>query len=152
MPVWTLDPNDLHAIVGVARLEGWADGSFATIEMNAEMYELTVGADGRAVRNKSNDQSGRFTFRLLPNSPSNLVLAAMAVADRIANKGVLPVNVTLFSTTPPTLFTSPGAWVVKDPGQTFSVGSTDAKEWILETDQLIIVHGAEKVSVNFLGL
>jgi hypothetical protein len=152
MGLWTFNPKDLNVMLGVLRIEGWADGSFLTIAYNSDQVSLTVGADGFATRVISPDMSAKITFRLQPAAPANIGLNALQTADRATGKGVPPLAITLRTTTPPCSFLSPGAWIVKDPGQQFSKGAVDFKEWILETHELLPIHGAENASIPLLGV
>lgn len=118
-------------IYGGAQLDGFADGSFVSIEPAADDVVSVSGADGEIALGVTNDNRHRVTVTLLQTSNSNDVLSGLATANKLAGGGVLlPLAVEDLSGR--TLFLAPQAWIVRKPTQDFSkeVGN---REWVIET-------------------
>jgi hypothetical protein len=135
MAVKTYDASQVAIIVGGFNITGFADGSFVSVERNADAFALYVGTDGEGTRAKTNNKSGRFTFTLSQSSDSNAILSGIAAADELKNAGVVPVLVKDGSGA--SLYAAETAWIVKQPAAEFGreIGS---REWILETDELVV--------------
>lgn len=137
--IYSFDPKEVNLIYAGVRITGFADGTFIKLEFNSDRYALTMGADGLGARSKSNDKSGKLTVTLMPNSVGNKVFASAMALDDATNAGALP-----FALDDPSSgdkFVGLGAWVMKDPGREFGKEISN-KEWVLETDTIISIHGA----------
>ena len=137
--MYTLDPKNILFLYAGAIIEGFADGSFVKVEYNTDAMNLSVGADGVGARGKSNNRSAKITLRLMPNSPSVLVMkGAIKLDESSLSAGSLPLTIVDSALTPPESFTALGAWVMKDPGRDFQT-TIQGVEYVLETDELIHV-------------
>lgn len=132
------EPGKIIVTVGGIRLSGFADGSFVTAERNQQTYTLTVGADGKGARTKSNDRSGKVTLRLMQTSPSNDSLDALAALDEVSGTGVgaLVVKDVLGTT----LVHAESAWIQKPANVEFGKDMGE-REWVFESDDLDMVSG-----------
>ena len=117
MAVKTYDASQVAIIVGGFNITGFADGSFVSVERNADAFALYVGTDGEGTRAKTNNKSGRFTFTLSQSSDSNAILSGIAAADELKNAGVVPVLVKDGSGA--SLYAAETAWIVKQPAAEF---------------------------------
>lgn len=140
MGVANYDPAAIHIIFGVIPIEGYADGTFVSVERNEDMFALTVGADGEGVRAKSNNKSGRITLTLLQSSITNTLLSAAMVADELASDGVGPFIMT--DGNGETLVSAQSCWITK-PAKTEFGKEAATREWVLESDSINILNGGE---------
>lgn len=131
--VYTYDPKIFSIIVGGKIISGFADGTFIKLERNQQAFQLKMGTDGEGTRAKSNDNSGKITITLMQSSPSNDDLSSFAIADQLANEGVVPVFIKDGSGR--TAASAATAWVQKLPDSEFS-NEAQSRAWILETDGL----------------
>ena len=138
MAAKTYDPSQVAIIVGGFQVTGFADGTFLSVERNADNFALYVGTDGEGTRAKSNNKSGRMTFTLAQSSDANAFLSALATADELSNSGIVPVLVKDNSGT--SLYSAETAWIVKHSPAEFG-REVGTREWILETDNLAVFTG-----------
>lgn len=89
----TYDPAKYTITVLGNVLVQFGTGTFIKAMRNEDGYKIKVGARGEGVRIKNNNKSGRFEVTLLRSSPSNAILAALAVADELTNDQVGPTMV-----------------------------------------------------------
>lgn len=123
--------------VGGVPVSGLADGDAMKVAMNEDAYKLKVGADGEAVRSKTNNRSGKITLTLKYSSNLNTVLEAYRLTDDLTDLGQFPVQVQdLNSGT--TVF-APQAWVLKPPDLTFGMEES-TREWVLESGEIITAN------------
>jgi hypothetical protein len=137
MPSYNL--NAVSCVVGGALISGAAEDGLVEIEFDDDAWTLTKGADGTAVRSKTNDRSATVTIRLMPGSPSNLVLQAIFAADELSGLGAVP-----FALRDPSsndTFTSAGLWVQKLPGRNFTREVTSS-EWVCRAGTMVAAFGA----------
>jgi len=85
------DFKQVSLIYGGRQITGFAEGTAIDVERDTDAFSLTVGADGEAMRSKSNNKSGTVTFRLLQASESNRILSELALADENGTGGPLPL-------------------------------------------------------------
>lgn len=137
MALKTYDFKQVAVIVGGRIVTGFAEGTGVTVERNEDAWTLQVGAEGEATRSKSNNRSGRVTLTLQQASESNAILDAFRQADELSNNGLQPMLIKDNSGN--SLYTAEQCWVVKAPSAAFGAES-DSREWILETDALVIVE------------
>lgn len=138
MPVRTYDPKSVQIIVGVNPMGGFADGTFATVAYENDAFTKISGADGDVSRSKSNDSTGTLTLTLAQTSPSNDVLTAVAIADRTANNGIVPIAVKDLSGR--STYVSAFGWIRKQPDSEYAKEITN-REWILDLADLDMFNG-----------
>lgn len=136
--IFTYDPNQVSVIVGGKILSGFGDGTFVKISRNEQAFNLKVGVGGEGTRAKSNNKSGKFEFTLMQSSASNDALSAIAIADELSGKGIVPCAVRDKSGR--TIATALSAWVQKLPDSEFAK-ETSTRTWILETEELNLFVG-----------
>jgi hypothetical protein len=134
----TLDPKQIVIIFGADIIQGYADGSFVTVDRNEDSWNLSVGADGEGTRTKSNNKSGQITLTLAQSSQSNQILSQAALADELDNAGLRPILIKDNLGT--SLYSAELAYVKKPAASEFSNESTN-REWIIETDNLQMFIG-----------
>lgn len=135
------DPRQVNVVWKGILLTGFADGSFVTVELNADAFTTTVGAYGDVVRTRSHNRTAKITIRLQAESPANDLLSIEAVDDMRGTGAPGPVMVSYTNGT--TIASAPNAWVTKMPSLDFAAESGQ-REWVLECDTLdIFVGGTE---------
>jgi hypothetical protein len=145
MSVRTYDPKQVLIIIGGIPMSGFADGDFVSVERTSDTFTKVSGADGIISRAKTNDRSGTMKFTIAQTSPSNDVLTGIAVADELANIGVVPVLVKDQSGR--SVFVSAFGWVKKPPVSDFAKEIKN-REWTLDLADLdVFVGGNADVSV-----
>src|SRR3954471_4025451 len=85
--VTTFDFKAVSAVFAGIILGGFADGTGIQVTQNEDSFKLTVGADGEAVRAKSNNRSGRVKISLLQGSAANDLLSALHALDVNTSNG-----------------------------------------------------------------
>lgn len=137
MALKTYNFKQVAVIVGGRQITGFAEGDAVTVERNEDSWTLQVGAEGESTRSKSNNRSGKVTLRLQQASESNAVLDGFRIADELADNGLVPVLVKDNSGN--SLYSAEQAWVVKPPAAAHGNKSAE-REWVLETDNLVILE------------
>lgn len=135
----TYDPKDYSLIVGGHIVEGWADGTFLTVERTNDTWSDTVGADGEGARAKSNDKRGTFVFTLMQTSLSNSVLSGFHNADELNNGGQVPVLIK--DNNGDTVCEAAAAWVRKPANVELGKEITN-REWTLATTSMNMIVGS----------
>lgn len=138
MSLKNYDPLEVAVIVGGHVVSGYADGTFLVVERNNDTFARTTGASGETARAKSNDRSGKFTITLLQSSLSNGVLQGFATSDELANSGTFPVLIK--DANGNDIFSAEIAWIMKPSNAEYGKEITE-REWVIETGELIMVHG-----------
>lgn len=142
--LYTYDPKQGTLVVGGAIINGYADGTYLSVERSSDSFSKVSGADGIVSRAKSNDKSGTITITLQQTSSGNDILSGIARRDELANAGVVPVvykdlsgRSTAFSAT---------AWVRKPPNMDNGkeIGN---REWVLDCAALEIFIGGNALAV-----
>lgn len=129
------DPKAVTQIIAGQILTGYAEGSFISVERNEDSANLSIGSQGAGTRTVSNNRSGRVTITLQQTSPSNGVLDAQRIATELSGAGIF----SMLGKDSDSGDTWAGAttWVVKPATMEFSNEASN-REWILETDELIL--------------
>lgn len=129
------DPKAVTQIIAGQILSGYADGTFIGVERNEDSANLLIGSQGAGTRTISNNRSGRVTITLQQTSPSNGVLDAQRIAMELSGAGIF----SMLGKDSDSGDTWAGAttWVVKPASMDFS-NETSNREWVLETDSLIL--------------
>ncbi len=133
MPVRSYDPGQVVLTVGGVPINGFADGTFISVERSEDSFTKTSGADGIVSRARSRDKSGEITITLAQTSPSNDVLTALNATDETTGAGVVPVQCKDLSGRT-VLFTA-FAWIRKPPAVEFGKEISD-REWVMDCADL----------------
>lgn len=127
--VRTYDPKQIILTVGGIPIGGYADGTFIGFEYDEDAFTKVTGADGITSRSKSNNYAGFMAVTLAQTSPSNDVLSAIALADRLSNTGVVPIIMKDIGGT--TVLFSANGWVRKSSNVDEAKEISD-REWTLD--------------------
>jgi hypothetical protein len=143
MAVRTYDPKKVLVIIGGVPMGGFADGEFVSVERTTDSFTKVSGADGITSRSKSNDRSGSMVLTLAQTSPSNKVLSGFALADEVANTGVVPILIK--DAGGDSIFVSGFGWVKKPPAATYAkeIGN---RAWNLDLADLDVFIGGNSDS------
>lgn len=142
MPLRTYNSADVSIVFAGIPMSGRADGAFLSVERNEDSYSIQVGTDGEATRSKTNNKSGRITITLMQSSQANAALSAFHnAAEAGITDGIAPFLAKDNSGLPPSVYAAEKAWIVRHPTGEFD-REAGPREWVLETDNLIIFHGS----------
>ena len=86
--VKTYDPTSVFIAINGLPLDGWADGSFITIERDEPAFTTQVGADGEVSRSKNVGNTATAKISLHQTSKANQILWEMYQADRLSGGGI----------------------------------------------------------------
>lgn len=131
--LYTYDFSQVSITVGGFTMTGLAEGDCLTIETDAELFTLKIGADGEGARNKSCNRAAKATIRLMQSSASNDILSGFQKADQLANAGIVPVMVKDGSGR--SLHFAENAWLEKQPTATYGAES-GVREWVFRSDNM----------------
>jgi len=133
--VRTYDPKQVSQTAAGSIIEGFAEGEMISVDRNEDSANLSIGSKGEGTRAVTNNRSGRVTLTLQQTSPSNGVLDAQRIAMELTSGGIF----TFFGKDNLSGDTWEGttAWIVKPATMGFS-NETSNREWIMETDDLIL--------------
>ena len=73
MAIKVYDPTQVGAIVGTSPINGFAEDSMITIEMEDPQYVVATDISGSPTRFKTNKALAKVTIRLTQTSPSNVI-------------------------------------------------------------------------------
>lgn len=144
MAVRTYDPADVIVTIDGNNINGYADGTFVSIERTEQTFTKVTGADGSTTRSKTNDRSGTLTLTLLQTSPSNEILSNILNQDEADNTGVVAVQVKERSSG--SKFATGSGWIQGLP--TIEYGNEiTTREWTIEMSEIKFnVSGVESQS------
>jgi hypothetical protein len=134
------DAANVSIVFGGILIDGFADGEGASITFNEDAYTLTVGIDGRAVRNKMNNRSARLTLNLLGSSATNDALSAVYNLDQAINNGAGVAPLIIRDNNGRTVITAAEAWVARPPDFTMDA-EVGTKTWEIDCAQLEVFFG-----------
>ncbi len=134
----TYDPKEVQLIFGAAIINGFADGSFITVERTSDTWGKFVGSTGEVARAKTNDKSGRLTFQLIQTSASNDILSAFAITDELTNAGILPLLIKDNLGT--TILAAAQAWIVKPANVEYARDIVN-REWMIDCSSIDMFIG-----------
>lgn len=133
MAVDTYSPKKVSLTVGSVLISGYMEGTFITVERDADSFTKLVGADGEVARSASVDKSGTITVTLMQTSDSNDLLSALAFADEATFTGKFPVMVKDANGTSKHI--SDTAWLVKPAMKEYGQEITGV-EWTIQCANL----------------
>lgn len=141
MPTKDYDPNNVVISLGpplgegdTTTMEGFADGTFVTVNRNNPTWSVASGASGETARARSNDQTGTVELTLMQSSASNNILSGFLAADEATNSGKFSFR--LEDAASGTTISAGEMWVQQAPTVEFGKELGD-RVWTLETGQLI---------------
>lgn len=134
-----INPDKVSISFGTYSIDGIADGTFISVERNADSFNLSVGADGEGARVKTNNRSGRVRVTLMQTSASNDILSGLMNADELSGSSQLPLLIKDNSPNGRTIISAEKAWIVRPTVVEYSNEATTG-EWIFETDVLVMVN------------
>lgn len=137
--LFTYDPKLVITTFKGIIITGYADGTFLTIERNADMFTEVVGAQGETSRAKSNNKSGTAKLHLKQTSPTNKLLSNIALMDETANAGVGAFSLMDMSGT--TIVSAPQAFIKKYAHVEFSKDIVNREWFFYLVDAQILVGG-----------
>jgi hypothetical protein len=127
--LYTYDFKKVICIVGVAPIQGFADGTGIEVELDEDLFQKYTGADGDVSRSRRHGMGANAKFTLAQTSPSNDILSAIMLLDITANAGVVPLLIKDVLGT--TKILSGYAWVKKPPAASYGK-EVGVREWILD--------------------
>lgn len=138
----TFDFKKLNVIFGVSVLTGFSDGDAVEISEENPAFNSASGADGYVDRIKNNSNFLIITIRLRQTSPTNQILSALHLADRV---GGITLPITIRDSSGTSLFSALQAWIEGFP-KTISYGNeAKTREWVIKTgSQYAINLGGNK--------
>lgn len=87
---YNYNSKNYELILGVIRVDDYADDTKITIEYDGDFKSLTKGVDGARSVNQHNDYDAVIKFKILQNSPLNLGFKQMALTE--GENGTFPVT------------------------------------------------------------
>ncbi len=122
------DPDQVVILAAGARIQGFADGEYITVEQVSDGFQDVVGTDGEVARSKSNDRRATVTIKLLQTSPSNDVLSAIHRADLDAPNGAGVFAFQMMDLQGTSIVHGAKAWIVKFPDTSMD-RTAKSREW-----------------------
>lgn len=141
MAIKVYDPTQVGIIVGTSPMNGFAEDSMITIEMEDPQYSISTDISGEATRFKVNKSIAKVTIRLTQTSPSNDLLSSYVEADRVSNAGVFPLMIKDNNGT--SLFTSTAAFIEQVPSMEFA-NENKNREWVIKATNVTKFIGGLK--------
>ena len=133
------DPLKVAIHIGGIAVEGFADGTFITVNRNSQSWTNQSGAGGESARSKSNDKSGTVELTLMQSSLTNDRLSSLMLADENVG-GSGKFGFTMTDANGNTSITSTDMWVQQPPSVEYGKELSD-RVWTLETGNLIYGPG-----------
>lgn len=137
----TYDPKSFPLVINGLLIDGFAEGTFITIEESAPGFSKVVGAYGDVTRTRSHDRSGVLRFVLQMTSPANKTLSDRYNADRDGTASGVG-DLSLSDKNGDTLIEASKSYIAAMPPATFDVTPT-TREWTVEIADLRMTHGGQ---------
>jgi hypothetical protein len=134
------DPDQYALWFNGVLIQGFADGSFVTVEQMSDAFGSVVGSDGEVARSKSNDRRVKVTFKLLQTSSSNADLSLIHAQDLAAPNGAGVGTLSITDTLGSTKVLANAAWITKYPDADLD-RTAKSREWIIECANADRVEG-----------
>lgn len=142
--IYTYDPKKITVTVASLGLlpvpirytiEGFAPGTFVTVNQDRDVFEKVECCDGITTRVKRLGTSGTASITLLQSSPSNDDLNVLLDNDEENNSTMILNVFDVWGSLSPTLCFSSIAWIRKKPRVEFG-NSTGTREWVFDCDNM----------------
>lgn len=127
------DPHQLSVVFGVTPINGFAEDTMISIDIEEPQYNATTDIHGNVTRFRVNKNMAKITITLTQSSPSNDVLSSFVEADRINNSGTFPVMIKDPNGT--TLFSSTSSYVEQVPSIEFGNDNKN-REWLIRATSI----------------
>lgn len=88
--IYNYNSKNYELILGVIRVDDYAEDTKITIEYDSEFKSVSKGVDGARSINQHNDYDAVIKFKILQNSPLNLGFKQMALTE--GENGTFPVT------------------------------------------------------------
>lgn len=89
--IYNYNSKNYEIIIGTTRVDDYADDVKFSIEYDEDFKDVVKGVDGARSVNQHNNYDAVIKFKILQNSPLNLVFKQMALAE--GEKGQFPITV-----------------------------------------------------------
>lgn len=140
--VRTYDPKQVSYIAAGAIISGFADGTFLNVARNEETVSFQRAAQGGGTRTITSDKSGRITATLQQTSPSNAVFASQQAILELQGGSADLFTALVKDTGGLDLHSAATAWVVV-PAESEYANALSNREWIVETDELVMAPNGQ---------
>ena len=134
----TLDPAKILITFHGFPINGFADGTFVSVDRDSASFSKTVGADGEVARAKSADKSGSIKVTLLQTAQANEILSNELEKDEASGSNVGPVQVKDLGGK--TLVAGAEAWIEK-PATVVFAKEVEAREWTIHVASMDVHEG-----------
>lgn len=125
--IFNYNPDEVYVVIaGLLNAEGFADGTFISLNKDEAPFRSRTTADGVTVRLYRNSQTYTVELTLHIGSPSNDFLTKLWQLDEITGKGKFPILIKDGSGTD--LFFSATSWIEGLPTMVKST-SVDVRTW-----------------------
>jgi len=132
-------PDDVTVVIaGLATVDGFATGTFISIDKDVAPYTSVRTPDGMTARLHNNDQTYTIQLTLHIGSSTNELLTKLWLADEITNKAKFPIFIKDHSGTD--LFFSTTTWIEGLPTLSKS-DHVDTRVWTLRSSQAVVNYG-----------
>lgn len=127
---------DVSFVFGNILSDGHGEDEFISIEFDEDAFVKTKGVDGKVIRNRILDRSGRITLTLSAASQTNVALSTIYNLDQVGPGGAGVAALTIRDgNSGQTLIHAANAWIARPPDLSF--GQTAApRVWVFDTDQM----------------
>ncbi len=132
----TYDPNEVTIVVGAILVDGFADGTFVSVEWDEDAFTKTIGAGGEVCRARSNNNGASVTLTLLQSSAANDLLSALHNADKLSPGGDGIVPFIMKDGTGRTVISAEKCWVRKPATVTYG-REVENREWTIDTGDMV---------------
>jgi hypothetical protein len=123
-------------VFGNILADGTGDGEFLTVEFNEDAFTTTVGTDGKMIRNRILNRTGRVTLTLSAASQTNVALSTIYNLDQIGPGGAGVASLTIRdANSGQTLIHAPEAWIARPPDLSFDQTAAP-RTWIFDCSRL----------------
>jgi hypothetical protein len=133
MAMKTFDPALLSVVVGAKSIEGFAQDTMLTIEVDGVQYNTSIDIHGNVTRSKTSSLMAVVTITLTQSSSGNDVLSAFAEADNLNNAGVFTLFIS--DKNGSSLFTAQKAYVEQIPSVEYG-SEIKNREWVIRCSDI----------------
>lgn len=125
--------------------EGFAPDSFVSLNMNTDITDEEVGADGQLSISVNPDQTGTITVVLQKNSPTNIALSSILQTQK-SNGGIYTAGMSVVDPSGSALAKADGAHIKTSPEMTFSSSAAGTSyTWVFFCEKLDFLSTPEGV-------